>query len=55
MQKLLLLTAILLISSCSMFVAGRLSDERKELYDYNNDRTYCQKNPDRCINNIPRY
>lgn len=55
MQKILLLTAILLISSCSVFVAGRMSDERKELYNYNNDKEYCQKNPDMCIGNIPKY
>ena len=55
MQKVLFVVALLLISSCSAFVAGQLKDSRKELYTHNNDRAYCQANPDKCINNIPKY
>ena len=55
MKQVLLLVALLLISSCSVFVAGQLREERKELYQYNNNRAYCEKNPDKCINNIPKY
>lgn len=53
MQKILLLTAILLISSCSMFVAGRLSDEHKGIYEQNNTE-YCQQNPDKCTSNVQK-
>ena len=47
--------ALLLISSCSALVAGKLREERKELYEYHNSRAYCQENPDMCINNISKY
>ena len=39
MQKVLLLIALLLISSCSALVAGQMREERKELYQYQNDVT----------------
>lgn len=55
MQKVLLFMAIMLISSCSAFVAGKLSDERKSLYDYNNTQEYCHNNPDKCYKNLPKY
>ena len=55
MQKVLFIVALLLISSCSAFVAGQLKDSRKDLYSHQNDSTYCQQNPDKCINNIPKY
>ncbi|MBR1825808.1 MAG: hypothetical protein IJ770_04395 [Alphaproteobacteria bacterium] len=55
MKKILFVIALLLISSCSALVAGKLREDRKELYNYHNDRAYCQENPDKCINNIPKY
>ncbi len=45
-------TAIFL-SACNGFVAGNISKERKHLYEYNNNQEYCEKNPNRCVNNIP--
>ena len=55
MKRVLFIIALLLISSCSALVAGKLRDERKDLYDYRNNSAYCQENPDKCINNIPKY
>ena len=55
MKKILFIIALLLISSCSALVAGRLREDRKEVYDYHSSRSYCQENPDKCINNIPKY
>jgi len=40
-------------SNNSVFEAGKLKKERKELYDYNNNDEFCRKNPNRCVNNIP--
>ena len=45
-------TAIFL-SACNGFVAGNISKERQHLYEYNNNQEYCEKNPNRCVNNIP--
>lgn len=53
MKILYILLAILSISSCTIFEAGKVRKERQRLYDYNNNEEYCQKNPNRCINNIP--
>lgn len=50
---LLVMLATILLSGCTIFEAGKVSKQRKELYDYNNNTEYCQKNPDRCVNNIP--
>jgi hypothetical protein len=33
-----------------MFVAGRLSEERKELYNRQDNQEYCRINPDKCLN-----
>ncbi len=55
MQRVLLVLAILLISSCSEFMANHISSERQELYDYNNNQEFCQQYPDRCYKNIPRF
>lgn len=40
-------------ASCTVIEVGKVSEERKHLYEYNNNDEYCQKNPDRCINNVP--
>ena len=52
MQKVLMITAIMLISACSMFVADRLSEEKKSAGDYAANHTYCQENPAKCGNSI---
>ena len=55
MKKLLILMMLVLISGCQkhMFEAGHVRQERKELYEHNNNEEYCKANPDRCINNVP--
>lgn len=53
MKKLLMFTAILLISACSAFVADRLSEERKAMYG--NEHDYCAANPDKCIGNVSKF
>lgn len=54
MKKILCLCLILCsVSACSGFVAGDIREERKRLYEYNNNQEYCDKNPNRCVNNIP--
>lgn len=54
MKKLILcLLLITFVSGCNTFEAGKIKPKRKELYDYNNNTEYCQKNPNRCVNNIP--
>ncbi|MBP5352660.1 MAG: hypothetical protein J6Y91_02710 [Alphaproteobacteria bacterium] len=53
MRVCFLLSLIMLIASCTAVEVGKVSPERKHLYDYNNNDEYCQKNPDRCVNNIP--
>ena len=55
MKKILFVMALLLNSSCSALVAGKLRENRKELYEYHNNNAYCQANPDKCINNVPKY
>ena len=53
MKKILLMLLIMVVSSCTVFEAGRVSKERKKLYEQNNNREFCEKNPDKCVNNIP--
>ncbi|MBQ8672207.1 MAG: membrane lipoprotein lipid attachment site-containing protein [Alphaproteobacteria bacterium] len=48
-----LITVVLAGCSGTLFEAGKVSKERKELYDYNNNTEFCRKNPNRCVNNIP--
>jgi len=55
MQKILLFIAILLISSCSAFVAGQLSEDHKELYKYNANHAFYKANYDKNNNSIPQY
>lgn len=55
MQKYIILAIVLFVSSCTVIKAGKVSDEHKHLYDYNNSASYCKQNPDMCINNIPRF
>lgn len=55
MKKLLMFTAILLVSACSMFVADRLSEERKSMYGYGQEQAYCKENPDKCIGNVSKF
>lgn len=52
MRKLLLLLMICLITACTVEV-GKVSKERKELYDHNNDKEFCEQHPDKCVNGIP--
>ncbi len=44
MQKMLLIVAIMLISSCSVFVAEHLGDERAKLVSYGKERSICADN-----------
>lgn len=53
MQKFLMLLVILLTVSCTMVEAGKVSDERKELYTRNNNEEFCRANPNKCIDGIP--
>lgn len=53
MKKILLLFLLFLNTSCTIFEAGRLTEERKKLFNKNNDKEFCDQNPDRCVNNIP--
>ncbi len=48
-----LLIMILLISACAKYEVGKVSPQRKHLYDYNNSEDYCAEHPDRCVENIP--
>lgn len=53
MRKIVVFLMMLLVAGCTMFEAGKVSDERKELYNRNNDREFCERNPDKCINGVP--
>lgn len=53
MKKIIGYLLLFSLASCSSFVAGNISKERKHLYEYNNNQEYCDKNPNRCVNNIP--
>lgn len=53
MRKLMMFLMIAALSACTVFKAGDISKERKELYDYNNDKAFCKQNPDKCVDNIP--
>ncbi len=52
-RTILLCLLLMFLTACQGFVAGDISKERKHLYEYNNNEEYCQKNPNRCVNNIP--
>ena len=52
MRKLLLLFMICLVTACTVEV-GKVSKERKDIYDYNNSKEFCEQNPDKCVNGIP--
>ncbi len=55
MKKLLMFTAILLISACSAFVADHLSGERKSMSSYGQNQNYCTANPDKCVGNVSEF
>lgn len=55
MKKALMFTAILLISACSAFVADRLGNDRKSLYDYGQKQEYCKANPEKCGGNVSEF
>lgn len=44
MQKMLLIVAIMLISSCSVFVADHIGSKQQEA----NDKVFCAEHPDQC-------
>lgn len=52
MRKLVLLFMITLLAACTVEV-GKVKPERKALYDHNNNKEFCEKNPDKCVNGIP--
>jgi hypothetical protein len=52
MRKLFLSLMIVMLAACTVEV-GKVSPERKELYDHNNNKEFCEKNPDKCVNGIP--
>ena len=53
MRIYVLLLMALVLASCSVFQAGKVNDRREELYKHNNNNEFCEKNPTKCINNIP--
>lgn len=55
MKKFPLMALLFLLSACTVFEAGKVSDERKKLYERNNSKEFCENNPDKCINNIPKF
>lgn len=52
MRKLVLLFIITLLAACTVEV-GKVKPERKALYDHNNNKEFCEKNPNKCVNGIP--
>lgn len=50
MKKIILL-AVLLLNAC--VVAGEFPENRNRLHSLGQDEEYCQKNPDKCVNNVP--
>ena len=52
MRKLILFFMITLLAACTIEV-GKVKPEKKELYDHNNNREFCEKNPSKCVNGIP--
>lgn len=52
MRKFILFFMIAILTSCT-FEAGKISQERKDLYDRNNSQEFCEENPDKCVNGIP--
>lgn len=50
MKIYLVLFTVMLLGACE---AGKISEDRKRLYEYNNNQEYCDEHPDRCVNNIP--
>lgn len=52
MKKLILSLVVVLLAACSIEV-GKVSPERKELYDHNNNQEFCKQNPNKCVNGIP--
>lgn len=53
MRKIMLILLMLAVSGCTVFHVGKVKEERKVLYDYNNSRDFCDQNPDKCVNGIP--
>ena len=52
MKKLILSLMIAMLAACTIEV-GKVKPERKELYDHNNNKEFCEKNPSKCVNGIP--
>ncbi len=50
MKKLILL-ALVFLNGC--IVVGDFSENRNRLHSMGQDEAYCQKNPDKCVNNVP--
>lgn len=53
MKKILILFMLIMVTSCTVFEAGKMKDERKKLYEHNNNAEYCKQYPKKCVNNIP--
>lgn len=54
MKKVFLSLLLLsVLSACTVLEAGNIKKERKELYDYNNNKEFCEQNPKKCVNGIP--
>ncbi|MBR1600353.1 MAG: hypothetical protein IJ677_02110 [Alphaproteobacteria bacterium] len=53
MKKFMLFLMIITITACTAVEIGKVSPERKQLYDHNNNKEFCEKNPDKCVNGIP--
>lgn len=52
MKRFLLFLVMIILASCSVEI-GKVTPERKQLYDHNNNQEFCEKNPDKCVNGIP--
>lgn len=52
MKRLFLFFMLTMLTACT-FEVGKVKPERKELYDYNNNKEFCEQNPDKCVNGIP--
>lgn len=48
MKKMLLIVAIMLISSCSVFVADHLGNKQPTADNHSPDKVFCTEHPDKC-------
>lgn len=51
MKKLICFIVMLAISGC--ISAGSFSEKRNRLHEMGHEDTYCEQNPNRCVNGVP--